>query len=136
MDSLCFAGKSFVCGPVGHVVFAMGVQKNGAEQEVEAANDNAYSATGDVHVVVGAVRVQAVRFTLLVLANHIGGLRQENHQALNVKESREHNLDPNGKQEKQERVVIFDSDAVVDPWAMMVESLDALVADCTMPASC
>jgi len=49
---LGFSGKSFVCGPVGHVVFAMRVQKNSAEQEIEAADDDADGATGDMNIVI------------------------------------------------------------------------------------
>jgi len=54
---------------------------------------------------------------------------------LNVKEASEHNLYPDGEQEEQECVVILNSYTIIDPWAMMVESLNALVADCTMSTS-
>ena len=42
-------------------------------------------------------------------------------------------LNPNREQERQESVVVFYSDAVVDPWAVMVKPFNALVADSAMP---
>lgn len=52
---LGFSGKSFVCGPVGHVVFAMSVQKNGTEQEIKAADNDADGTTSDVDIVIRAI---------------------------------------------------------------------------------
>ena len=48
----------------------------------------------------------------------------------------EHDFEPDADQEKEEIVVIFDSNTIVDPWAVMVESFDALVAYGAMSGSC
>lgn len=74
---LGFSGKSLVCGPVGHVVFAMSVQKNSAEQEIKAADNDADGATSDMDVVILAIRVQAVGKALLLVANEILCFHQE-----------------------------------------------------------
>ena len=132
---LGFSGKSFVCGPVRHVVFAVSVQKNSAEQEIKAADNDAYGATCNVHVLIWAIRVQAIVDAYLIAANEILCFEEEENETLDVKESSGNNFDPDGKQEEQECVVVLDSDAVVDPWAVMVKSLNALVADCTMSTS-
>jgi hypothetical protein len=44
----------------------------------------------------------------------------------------EDNLDPDGTKEHQESIVVLNSHTVVDPWAMVVESLNTLVADSTV----
>jgi len=46
-----------------------------------------------------------------------------------------HNLGPNDDQENQKGIMIFDSDTIVDPRAVMIESFDALVADGAVLAS-
>ena len=46
-----------------------------------------------------------------------------------------YNLEPYGKEEYQECIMIADADTVIDPRAMMVESLHALVADGAMSGS-
>ena len=47
----------------------------------------------------------------------------------------EDNLGPNREQKHQEGIMVFDSDTVVDPWAMMVKSFNTDVADSTMSRS-
>ena len=113
----------------------MSVQKNCAEQEVEAADNDAYGATRKMNVLIGAIRVQAIIHALLSVANEILCFHDEENETLYVKETGEDNFNPDGKQEKQEGVVVLNSYAVVNPWAVMVKSLHALVADCTMSAS-
>jgi len=54
---------------------------------------------------------------------------------LNVKEASEHNLYPDGEQEEQECVVILNSYTIINPWTMVVKSLNTLVADGAMSAS-
>tara|TARA_B110000285_G_C14953784_1_gene528139 strand:+ start:240 stop:401 length:162 start_codon:yes stop_codon:yes gene_type:complete len=49
----------------------MSVQKNGAQQEIKAADKDAYGATGDMNIVIGAIRVQAIGHTLFSITNEI-----------------------------------------------------------------
>jgi len=113
----------------------MSVQKNCAEQEIEAADNDADGATCNVNVLVGAIGVQAIIHALLSGANEILCFHDEENETLDVKETSEDNFNPDGKQEEQECVVVLNSDAVVDPRAVMIESLDASVADGTMSTS-
>ena len=113
----------------------MSVQKNCAEQEIEAADNDAHGTTHKMNVLIGAIRVQAIILALLSVANEILCFHDEENETLDVKETGEDNFNPDGKQEEQECVVVLNSHAVVNPRAVMVESLDALVADCTMSTS-
>jgi len=55
---------------------------------------------------------------------------------LHVKEAGEHNFNPDGKQEEQECVVILNSYTIINPWTMVVKSLNTLVemAQCLLLA--
>jgi hypothetical protein len=47
----------------------------------------------------------------------------------------EHNFEPDTEQEEKEIVVIFNSHTIVDPWAVMIEPFDTLVAYGAMSGS-
>lgn len=46
----------------------------------------------------------------------------------------ENNFGPNDNEENQKGIMIFDSDTIIDPRAVVIESFDALVADGTVLA--
>jgi len=39
----------------------------------------------------------------------------------------EHNFEPDGKQEEQESIMITNANTIIDPWAVMVKSLNTLI---------
>jgi hypothetical protein len=47
----------------------------------------------------------------------------------------ENNLEPNGKEEHQKGIMVPYSNAIIDPRAMMVKPLNALIANGTVPGS-
>jgi hypothetical protein len=49
----------------------MSVQKNGAQQEIKAADEDAHSTTGNMNIVIGTIRVQAIGNTLFIITNEI-----------------------------------------------------------------
>jgi predicted dinucleotide-binding enzyme len=55
----------------------MSVQKNSAEQEIKAADNDADGATSDMDIVILAIRVQAIGKALLLVANKILCFHQE-----------------------------------------------------------
>jgi hypothetical protein len=54
---------------------------------------------------------------------------------LHIKEAGEHNFNPDGKQEEQKCVVILNPYTIINPWTMMVKSLNTLVTDSAMSTS-
>jgi hypothetical protein len=48
----------------------------------------------------------------------------------------DHDLGPNGDNEEHERIVVLYSNTIIDPRAMMVESLNAMIADGAVTRSC
>jgi len=78
----------------------MSVQKNCAEQEIKAADNDADGATCNMNVLIGAIGVQAIIHALLSVANEILCFHDEENQTLDVKETSEDNFNPDGKQEE------------------------------------
>jgi len=63
-------------------------------------------------------------------------IRYDANEPINVNNEMEHDFEPDTEQEEEEIVVIFDSNTIVDPWAVMIESFDTLVAYGAMSRSC
>lgn len=109
----------------------MAIKENRREQEVEEADQAADGACCRVNVDVLARSPKAELITELRIA--VEALLCVLVNGEDIGAYMNDDLDPNGKEEHHEGVVVLDTDAIVNPWAVVVESLDALVANGAVP---
>ena len=103
-----------------------------AHQEVEDANDQADTSSSQVHIRVGAEAEEAEVQALILFTPILVVFLEEFEHAFDHDPHVEQDLEPYAEQEQHEGVMVLDPNAVVDPWAVMVEPLNTLVADGTM----
>jgi len=113
----------------------MGVKKNWTEEWVEDAHNQTSDAGWYMHVLVKAQVVDAKIKALATWTIKVSSFIPECVETDAINPGVECYLDPNWKQKHHKCIVILDANTIVDPGAMVVESLNATVANSTMPWS-
>lgn len=105
----------------------MAVEQYGRKDEVEGADETSdYTRRCvDVDVAAGATDAELGAEGCIAVEATSDELDDREHVSACMND----NLDPDGGEEKHEGIVVFDSDAVIDPRAVVVVPLYALVAD-------
>lgn len=106
----------------------MAVEQDGREQEVEGANKRANNTCEcvDVYVVACISQAQFFAKSVAFTAEPVFGSLVHRDD---VRCSVDDDLDPNRNHKKHEGIVIFDANTIVDPRAMVIKSLYALIAN-------
>ena len=77
--------------------------------------------------------IDAILNTLLGLTVDIVTLSPKRNQTPRIIVRMERNLDPDGKQEHEESIVVLNTHTIINPRAMVIEPFNTLVANRTMP---
>jgi len=127
------AGEALVRGTIGNKVTDLNVEEKGDGHEEESGD--AENEDGDS---LDKYQVSRDVYRQYVVVNVVEGpdlLVHQVHELVKRRAKHGSNCDKNGDHEGNEVNVVVHSDAVVDPRAMVVESLNAAIARATMPAS-
>lgn len=121
-------GKTLTGGAVGKIVLNMCVQKERGKQEIEEANEHANDPRRVVYGWLVANLHQARVIAQISLAR-TKAIWSDIHQRENIQRAVNHNFHPDSENEQHERIVVLNSNTVINPRTVVIESFNALVAD-------
>lgn len=128
MFATTVGGEALTGGAVGKIVLNMCVQKERRKQEIEEANEHANGPRRVVERWIVAYFEKAGVIAELSLAV-TEAICSNIDQGENIQGAVNHNFDPDSENEHHEGIVVLNSNTVVNPRTMVIESFNALVAD-------
>ena len=113
----------------------MSIKKNRTQSKVKKTNQNTNCTWSYMDIFVFAPFLYTPFNTLISFTVKFIFLIYKFYHAVNIKVKSYTNLWPYCKQKSKKSIVVFDSDAIVNPWTVMIKSLYTNITNCTVSTS-